>query len=117
MSITMTKTITSIYTARPFATVDLTDETDGATLEALATALDADARALGPACAYDSETHQLSAIYQVTAEGDPFDFGGRGYAATQIALEVFATALQKARIDAHTAGWSIVEGHDPELLP
>jgi hypothetical protein len=105
----MAETAITVFTACPFATVNLDDEADGATLEALATALDGDPRALGPAYGYDVAPRQLSAIFQVEAPNRED--------ATDLALRIFDDGLRQVGAGLITDGWSVVEGGDPDLLP
>jgi hypothetical protein len=107
-------TTTATYSVRPWARIDLDRETDGATLDALLTALERDDRALGPVAGYDVDEHTLDAIFQVVVhEGllNSLD------SATIMARHVFDDALKASGLEAHTSGISIVEGDDPDQLP
>lgn len=114
---TMTPTRTTVeFSVRPRTTIDLSNEMDGRTLSALLDALSADERALGPSPAYDPDTHELSAVFQVELAN--LDDASQLERASAIAVNIFARALRVAGVaDAHVDGVSVVEGDDPDQLP
>ena len=114
-------TRTDTFTVQPFATFPV-DGDAAALLNAIGEALEQDARAHGPVVAYDYDRHRVDAIFQVEL---PVEYDGVGALplrwtithASEFARSIFDRALLAAGIPAHTAGISVVEGDDPDLLP
>lgn len=111
MAVMDTEQRTTTFTVRPFATVSV-DGDAADLLDAVLSALEDDSRALSPACGYDHEKQQISAIFQVElALGSQVEDGA------QRAHKLFDLALEHAGVSARTSGIAVVEGDDPDQLP